>query len=139
MVQNTSYPSPTSAQMGDGPFYTRQNQVPVAADAQVSPQMPPRAPQVAMVGRDGEVDENIQKAQIIQNAQNLRHPQMAQMASLPTPEQLARVGLESSQNYDHLAAESARKRTKVSRACDECRRKKVIIVNVMQDFPNVAL
>lgn len=129
MAQNTSYPSPTSAQMGDGPFYTRQNQLPVSADAQISPQMPPRAPPAAMV-RDSTADENAQKAQIAQNAQNLRHPQ------LPSSEELARHTLEH--QYDQMS-ESARKRTKVSRACDECRRKKVPPVTIINNFLHVAL
>lgn len=129
MAQNTSYPSPTSAQMGDGPFYTRQSQHPVATDAQISPQMPPRAPPAAMV-RDSTVDENAQKAQIAQNAQNLRHP------PLPSPEELARHTLEH--QYDQMS-ESARKRTKVSRACDECRRKKVLLVTIINHSLHVAL
>ena len=129
MEQNTSYPSPTSAQMDDGPVYTRQNQLPVSTDAQISPQMPPRAPIAAMV-RDSTADENAQKAQIAENEQNLRYPQ------LPSSEELARDTLEH--QYDPMT-ESARKRTKVARACDECRRRKVPPLTIVNHFLHVAL
>lgn len=103
MAQNTSYPSPNSAQMGEGPFYASQHQLPVAEDVQTSAPQSHRAPPTT-VGRDGETDE---RAQTARNTQ-----------------QLAQSGLESAQTYDQNDPAS-RKRTKVSRACDECRRKKV--------------
>lgn len=116
MAQNTSYPSPNSAQVGEGPFYASQHQVPVAEDVQTPAAQPRRAPP-ATGARDGETDE---RAQAARNTQELRHIQMA------SPQELAQGGLESAQNYDHNSADpSSRKRTKVSRACDECRRKKV--------------
>lgn len=103
MAQNTSYPSPNSAQMGEGPFYASQHQLPVAEDVQTSAPQSHRAPPTTG-GRDGETDE---RAPTVRNTQ-----------------QLAQSGLESAQTYDQNDPAS-RKRTKVSRACDECRRKKV--------------
>lgn len=49
-----------------------------------------------------------------------------------TPQQLAQRSLDVSQIPDHNDEESSmRKRSKVSRACDECRRKKVIFPSKM--------
>lgn len=42
-----------------------------------------------------------------------------------TPQQLAQRSLDVNQGSDPNNADSSRKRSKVSRACDECRRKKV--------------
>ena len=47
------------------------------------------------------------------------HPQPA------TPQQLAQRSLDVNQETDQTPETSSRKRSKVSRACDECRRKKV--------------
>ena len=114
MAQNTSYPSPNSAQMGEGPFYASQHQLAVAEDVQTSAPQSHRAPPTTGA-RDGETDE---RPQVVRNAQELRHTQLA------SPQQLAQSGLESAQSYDHNNPDT-RRRTKVSRACDECRRKKV--------------
>lgn len=118
MAQKTSYPSPNAAQMGEGPFYASQHQLPVTEDVQTSAPQPRRTPPPTS-GREGETDE---RAQAVRNTQELRHIQIA------SPQQLAQSGLDSAQNYDPNSLEStSRKRTKVSRACDECRRKKVCI------------
>lgn len=82
MAHNHSYPSPNAAQMGEGPFFASQNQMP--------------APQDPLQGRP---------------VHAFNHAHIAS-------QQLAQSSLESTEG-------SARKRTKVSRACDECRRKKV--------------
>lgn len=117
MAQNTSYPSPNSAQVGEGPFYASQHQVPVTEDVQTTPAAQPRRAPPTTGARDGETDE---RAQAARSTQELRHIQMA------SPQELAQSGLESAQNYDHNSGDpTSRKRTKVSRACDECRRKKV--------------
>lgn len=115
MAQSTSYPSPNSAQVGEGPFYASQHHVPTE-DVQTSAPQPRRA-QPTTGGRDVETDERVQT---VRNPQELRHIQIA------SPQQIAQSGLESAQSYDHNSGDpSSRKRTKVSRACDECRRKKV--------------
>ncbi|MCJ1469550.1 Glucose-responsive transcription factor [Pseudocyphellaria aurata] len=119
MSQNTSYPSPNSAQAGQGPFYASQHQLPVAEDVQTSAPQPHRAPPTSGE-RDGERDaETDERPQAVRNTQELRHLQIA------SPIQLAQGGLESAQHYDPSGDPSSRKRTKVSRACDECRRKKI--------------
>lgn len=116
MVPGASYPSPTSAQISEGPFYASQHQIPAADEmqlAQIARRGPPNIDE-----RDREEDERAQAAR--RHSQDLRHAQLA------SPQQLAQSGLDSTPNYDPNVADSAsRKRTKVSRACDECRRKKV--------------
>ena len=116
MVSGTSYPSPTSAQIGEGPFYASQHQIPATDEMQLA-QIARRGPSNSDE-RDMDAEDRAQAAR--RHSQDLRH------AQLTSPQQLAQSGLDSTPNYDPNAADSAsRKRTKVSRACDECRRKKV--------------
>lgn len=117
MAQNTSYPSPNSAQVGQGPFYASQHQLPVGEDVQ-TPAPQPHHPPPTSAERDVESGETNDRAQAVRSTPDLRHLQIA------SPIQLAQGGLESAQHYDPNDSAS-RKRTKVSRACDECRRKKV--------------
>ncbi len=116
MPQGASYPSPNSTQMGEGPFYTSQHQMPVSEDLQTPTQSAHRGPPNTEQFDRGD-DDGLEAGH---RAQDLRHSQLA------SPQQLAQSGLESTQLYHNNTADSAsRKRTKVSRACDECRRKKV--------------
>ncbi len=116
MPQGASYPSPNSTQMGEGPFYTSQHQMPVSEDLQTPTQLAHRGPPTTEQFDRGD-DDGLEAGH---RAQDLRHSQLA------SPQQLAQSGLESTQLYDNNTADSAsRKRSKVSRACDECRRKKV--------------
>ncbi len=110
MTQNTSYPSPNAPQMGEGthPFYTNQHPMPSNDDLRLSPQPPPNI----QTGRTTNEEDGSRVVQSSPRLQDLRQ------GNLPSPQQLAQGGLET--------ADSAGKpRTKVSRACDECRRKKV--------------
>lgn len=109
-----SYPSPTAAQMGDGahPFYTSQQQMPSADELQLSAQLS-RNVAPNMTGNIGDGQEMVPPNQ---PGQDLRRQ--------ASPEELAQGGLDP--NHDPSFGDSApRKRSKVSRACDECRRKKV--------------
>lgn len=116
MPQGASYPSPNSTQMGEGPFYTAQHQLPVSEDVQTPTPLAHRGPPTTEQFERGEEDG----LEAAHRAQELRHSQLA------SPQQLAQSGLESTPLYDNNSADSAsRKRSKVSRACDECRRKKV--------------
>lgn len=102
--------------MGEGPFYTAQHQMPVAEDVQTPTPLAHRGPPTTEQFDRGEEDG----LETAHRAQELRHSQLA------SPQQLAQSGLESTPLYDNNSADSAsRKRSKVSRACDECRRKKV--------------
>lgn len=117
MVPGASYPSPTSAQISEGPFYASQHQMPTTDDIQQLAHIPRRGPP-NIDERDRDGDDRAQAGR--------RHSQDLRNAQLASPQQLAQSGLDSTPNYDSSAADSAsRKRTKVSRACDECRRKKV--------------
>ncbi|KAI9870625.1 MAG: Glucose-responsive transcription factor [Pleopsidium flavum] len=114
MPPTQSYPSPTAAQMGDGahPFYTSQQQMPSAEELQLSAQLS-RNVAPNMTGNIGDGQEIV--------SPNQPGPVLRQQAS---PEELAQGGLDP--NHDPSFGESApRKRSKVSRACDECRRKKI--------------
>lgn len=101
MSRDTSYPSPPAAQMVEGthPFYHSQ-------PGQVSNHM--------QIGRSASHDDAAD-AMHPHTLQQLQQAQRAQQVSL----QLAPSGAETSEPATKKA------RTKVSRACDECRRKKV--------------
>lgn len=109
MVRDNSYPSPNAVQMGDGahPFYTSHHHMPVAEDLQMSAHM-----QHNEAVNNG---LNEERQEIVQSGRTLQDLRQAQITS---PQQLAQSGLDT-------ADSSARKRSKVSRACDQCRRKKV--------------
>ena len=102
MTPTTSYPSPTAQPAAAYPLYG--HQTPVDRDTQSHV---PTAPM-----QSSDVDE--------------RHftPNYGQ-PPLSTPQQLAQQGLNINHDGPQLDLESARKKQKVSRACDECRRKKV--------------
>lgn len=113
MPATESYPSPTAAQMGDGahPFYANQQQLTSADELQLSAQLSRNvAPHMSgSIGGEQEMPAPDQGV-----------PDMRQQAS---PEELAQGGLDP--NHDPSFGDpTPRKRSKVSRACDECRRKK---------------
>ena len=54
-------------------------------------------------------------------------------AQLSTPQQLAQQGLNINQDGPSTDGESAKKKQKVSRACDECRRKKVHCPSTLEE------
>lgn len=113
MTQPNSYPSPHAAHEDIHPFYNaNQHHMPPAEHSHIPPAM--AAPM------QGGARDTRDFAQGNDNGQNIRQPQPS------TPQQLAQRGLEADQSQDPNNPESSsRKRSKVSRACDECRRKKV--------------
>ncbi|MCJ1364994.1 Glucose-responsive transcription factor [Acarospora aff. strigata] len=114
MPATQSYPSPTAVQMGDGahPFYTSQQQLPSADELQLSAQLS-RNVAPNMTGNIADGQEMVPPGQAMQD--------LRQQAS---PEELAQGGLDP--NHDPSFGDpTPRKRSKVSRACDECRRKKI--------------
>lgn len=119
-AHGASYPSPNSTQVGEGPFYTTQHHhLPVTEDLQIGSSIAHRnLPEVGERNRD-EVDRT-EPARRLSQSQHLVNTQLA------SPQQLAQSGLESTPSYDRNSGDPApRRRAKVSRACDECRRKKV--------------
>ena len=127
MPPNTSYPSPNATQMGEGlhPFYhptphhmasSAEHHMPSAEEqlqmsAHLSREVPPN-----MTG-------NIVDGQAIAQRNHNIHAQNMRQGPMGSPQQIAQSGLNS--NHDPNLTESPKKRSKVSRACDECRRKKV--------------
>jgi len=125
MPAQQSYPSPNQAQVasgGGGPFYSQHNgatqaqeEVPTDPALQLATAMarnehpatsaPPPESMMAQVHTPGHHPSP--------------HPQMPTASMMPN-------GLPMPQDYDMTpGSDSSRKRTKVSRACDECRRKKI--------------
>ena len=114
--ERPSYPSPTGHQMGEGthPFYTNQQPIPSAADMALSTRL----------SRDAapNMTDNVGGGQELPRTDHVM--QNLSQAQMHSPQQLAQGGLDSNQDQN-FGDGSAKKRTKVSRACDECRRKKV--------------
>jgi hypothetical protein len=120
MSQNNSYPSPTGLQEGGAPFYNHQNQPPgpqgddMSLDAQLRREIHPEqdrdhngVPRASM-GSDPQQHSMLSMAYAV-DGRPLQHTSGAEN----TPE---------------------RKKAKVSRACDECRRKKVRQLPVAYSF-----
>ena len=125
MSHNTSYPSPSAAQVGEGagPFYQQAPRVAPQEDleltAHLSREMAPNASQTTTGTQ--ELQRMDQKfSQPLYAAQIQNYPQMSP-AHHGTPAQ----GPNTPANAKSEES-SARKKSKVSRACDECRRKKVL-------------
>ena len=105
--QDSSYPDPSNQSAGVHPFYADQQQprdVPIA-----------QAPTAPMHGGNREPKTY--------SPEYMR----AQYPHPSTPQQLAQQGLNVNQSTSQEAQDSAKKKQKVSRACDECRRKKASI------------
>lgn len=124
MDPKSSYPDPEAAHGGMHPFsYATQPPMPPAEHAHAHAHMQ-QAPAANMRGPVGDGQEY---GQLNHNgqafAQNGHIPREAQPS---TPQQLAQRGLDVDQSHERSNADSAaRKRAKVTRACDECRRKKI--------------
>ncbi|MCJ1436004.1 Glucose-responsive transcription factor [Xylographa pallens] len=127
MSHNNSYPSPSAAQVGEGagPFYTAQQaqrvppQEEIELSAQLSREIGPGNTQGVNDGQglQQHVDQKFSQP-IYPPHQMQGYPQMNS-----TPQGVAARGfLTEPSNVDDS---SARKKSKVSRACDECRRKKI--------------
>ena len=124
MDPKPSYPDPEAVHGGMHPFsYATQPSMPPAEHAHAHMQPAPAANMRRSIGDGqeyGQINHNGQA--FVQNGQIPRDVQP------PTPQQLAQRGLDADQSQERSNANSAsaRKRAKVTRACDECRRKKVI-------------
>ena len=103
-AQGSSYPDPSNQSTGVHPFFSDQQQPRDALIAQA-----PTAPM-----HDGNGNPKGYSPEYIR----------AQYPQPSTPQQLAQQGLNVNQSTSQEAQESAKKKQKVSRACDECRRKK---------------
>ncbi len=150
MASGQAYPSPNAAQIGSGagPFYSQQQQ----NDGGLSPSSEPpdlqlsaelarsTAPELASaVVHDPVAHDAIAHGPVAHGAvahgavtpnQQLHHNPFG---PLPSPQQVAQSVMSLGGHSHHTPFSSpsdtgstnARKRTKSSRACDECRRKKV--------------
>ena len=131
MSHNNSYPSPSAAQVGEGagPFYTAQQaqrvppQEEIELSAQLSREIGPGNNQGVNDGQGMQQHVDQKFSQPIYPPHQMQgYPQMNS-----TPQGVAARGfLTEPSNVDDS---SARKKSKVSRACDECRRKKVSVMS----------
>lgn len=102
--QGSAYPDPSNQSAGVHPFFTEQQgrDVPL-----------PQAPTAPMHGGSSDPKGY---------AQDYMRGSYSQPS---TPQQLAQQGLSVNQSHGDGMEDSSKKKQKVSRACDECRRKKV--------------
>ncbi|KAI9818788.1 MAG: Glucose-responsive transcription factor [Pycnora praestabilis] len=110
-----SYPSPNAAQMGSGvgPFYSNQPRLDPSDNLQLSAQLSRNAAPL-MTGRS---DDDHEMLPPNHSENGLLQP--------TSPEQMAEGGLDMNTDASFGDPTAPRKRSKVSRACDECRRKKI--------------
>ncbi len=123
MDPKSSYPDPEAAHGGMHPFsYAAPPMMSPAEHTHTHMQQAPAANMRVSIG-DGQ-----EYAQSNHNGQSFaQNGQMSRDVHPSTPQQLAQRGLDADQSQERGNADSsARKRAKVTRACDECRRKKVI-------------
>lgn len=131
------YPSPSPGQVGE-PFFNQQAQerVPAPEDIEIqdhlSREMGPSADQMV---HDGQGMPHMDQRMDPRFQQTVHHPQQMQQSfhpMAPAPQSM-QAGMQS-MHLQHAQMSvgnpkgddgSARKKQKVSRACDECRRKKV--------------
>lgn len=125
MSHNTSYPSPSAAQVGEGagPFYTQASQrIPPQDDLELSAQLSRDMETTANQSpNDGQgmhrIDQKYSQPIYPPHLQNF-HPMTPQQGNPGQGGPITPGPIKSDED-------SARKKSKVSRACDECRRKKV--------------
>ncbi|KAK5162456.1 hypothetical protein LTR04_003710 [Oleoguttula sp. CCFEE 6159] len=130
MASGQSYPSPSQAQVGGGagPFYGHQNdgghaQADVPSDLQISADLSRAiAPMMGSSSNGGHENatQHHQQQNVFDDRQPTSSEQMAQ--NVMGLQQDHSQAVEAQQT---LGSASSRKRSKVSRACDECRRKKI--------------
>lgn len=121
MDPKPSYPDPEAAHGGMHPF-------PYATQPLMSPAEHPRAHmQQAPAANMRSISDGQEYGQPSHNGQAFaQNGQLPREAQPSTPQQLAQRGLDADQSQERSNVDaSARKRAKVTRACDECRRKKV--------------
>lgn len=128
MTQNQSYPSPNAAQIGGaaGPFFGQNGGLSppnMSTEIQLSAELS-RAAQPVMASDANAARDNGDAGQQLQHHPTIRHES--------SPQQVAQGVMSLGEHphpefsTPHDPGSSSRKRSKVSRACDECRRKKVI-------------
>lgn len=121
MDPKPSYPDPEAAHGGMHPFS-------YATQPLMSPAEHPRAHmQQAPAANMRSISDGQEYGQPNHNGQAFaQNGQLPREAQPSTPQQLAQRGLDADQSQERGNVDaSARKRAKVTRACDECRRKKV--------------
>ncbi|KAI9834075.1 MAG: hypothetical protein M1819_003360 [Sarea resinae] len=111
-----TYPSPSTGQIGEGvpPFFSNQQRLPSPDNLQLSAQISRNAAPT-MTGSTNEGQEMMSPTQ--QGNGSVHSPSPAQLA--------AQGGMDANQDPNFGDPTAPRKRSKVSRACDECRRKKI--------------
>lgn len=119
MSSGPSYPSPTAVQVGGGaaPFYGQNGGSPSQLPADLQ----------RLQQADLSQDTSMMMAASMNGAEHYADheiPMDDSMGGPTSPERLAQ-GVLNMEQGDVMATSAARKRSKVSRACDECRRKKV--------------
>lgn len=134
--RNPRYPSPDTAQVGEGtgPFYSQQQRAPAQEDLEIQEHLSrDMAPNSDHMAHDGQtlqrLDQRFSQQMHVSHMQGYHALTAAQIAPqamaasqmAPVPAQHVHVNAANSKGDEG----SARKKTKVSRACDECRRKKV--------------
>ena len=125
MSHNTTYPSPSAAQVGDGagPFYQQASRIGPQEDldltGHLSREMAPNANQNATATQ--EMQRMDQKF-----SQPLYAAQLQSYAQMSPAQHATPIQGPNTPSNGKGEESSARKKSKVSRACDECRRKKVL-------------
>ena len=119
------YPDPDSARAGDGagPFYTHNQpvmnaQTALDLTAQLVREVVPETNHIITPGQDGNSHLEPKFTRPISSSQNYPPPHLGQMSA---------PGQQFTTESSNGEGSENRKKSKVSRACDECRRKKVCV------------
>jgi len=142
-----SYPSPNAAQIGQGAisYYTNQRHL-TADELHLSAELSREASAANI--NDGAANGMAHGLPMVLGSPNTGAQEMNRVASSDhhqqqqqhhlqfTPNQ--QVGVDPNHDLSYGDQSTRRKRSKVSRACDECRRKKVSLnfLSVLQDYQN---
>jgi len=120
MAGETSYPSPSAAQIagGAGPFFAQNGGEQVQIPNDLQQLQAAEIPRSQSSFMENAVNGGHQYAQA-------GHPAHDASRQPSSPQRLAQGVLGMSGQDEYQSSEGPRKRSKVSRACDECRRKKV--------------
>ena len=131
----SAYPDPEAAHGGMHPFsYAAQPMMPPAEHAHAHMQQAPPANMRASISDDQDYGQSSHDGQVY--AQNGHIPRETHPS---TPQQLAQRGLDANQSQDRGNTDPATRkiRAKVTRACDECRRKKVSLFHAETRYPTL--
>jgi len=113
MAEQHIYPPPPSANHEEDHPYGNQQRMRSTEHSQIPP------PAAANMQGDPNDMQGFGQANLNGQVYGQPHP--------PTPQQLAQRGLAVGPNHNGLTQDSPSSRSKASRACDECRRKKVCL------------